>query len=321
MRRAAALLLAAVAAQAGPGLTLEGEPFLPFRLNRAIARDEGGLSGTLELSGLRWDGSRALLCRTPLTGDSTSAELLFYLDEDIRALELREQGGAPLRLELPPPRENPDTPESRMRLRMRALDPPVRLSPDGEGPARFAFEGADLGLAGYQASAALFGVSLSKLPLGILAGFTLLALAAGSAPASWGRGRTLLRGLRVVGATGAALTVLVVSRPPATLFTVAFQAGAPGTRVYGVVERRAEQRPGYAWVSYAAGASEGAVPAPRVALVGLWTPSGPGIPVEEAIPAGARVRLSSPPVVQYSERGWCLCSRDFVTGWVVHEEP
>jgi hypothetical protein len=52
--------------------------------------------------------------------------------------------------------------------------------------------------------------------------------------------------------------------------------------------------------------------------VGLWAPAGRGIPLAEAVPQGALVRFSSPPLVSVLEGEALLSSPDFITGWVVH---
>ena len=64
-RCAALALLLAAAAAAAPGLRLEGGPFRPYRINRAVVADDEGLLGRLELWGLRWDG-RADWGETPV---------------------------------------------------------------------------------------------------------------------------------------------------------------------------------------------------------------------------------------------------------------
>ena len=276
-----------------------------------MSRD-AGLAGPLELVGLRWDGGRVPLFRTEVAGRTQSVEVVFYLDEDIRGLELRVPGEAPLDLDLA--REDGPGAEMGMRKQLRGFDPPTHLEAAGLPPERFSLGGADLVMAGFQASYALFAIPISWLPLAPLAGFAVVALFA----ATLGRKGIFLT---VGAALAATLLVVRLAGPKPTLYRVLFPAEGPDSRVSGVVERHIEELPGYRRVTYAAGQGEGA-PFSRlgsIELIGLWAPVGAGIPVTELVPPGARVRFSSAPLATAVGGEVLFGAGDFVTGWVLHD--
>lgn len=310
-----------VLATASPGLHLEGGPFLPYRLNHAVAVDAEGLSGLIEVSGVRWDGARVSLFRAEQEAQSQSVELAFYVDEDIRGLELKRDGVREWAIDLAAEEGKTSTisaEETALRARMRGLDPPVHLALTSGAPERFSLMGSDLVLAGFQASSALFGLSVRPAPWFLLAGFALVASLIGIWSVSGGTWRLrLLRG----GATlAAALAVTLMAVPEPTFFRVLLSGEGPGARVSGTLERRVDRWPGYTQVTYAAGEAEGGgAPGPgSVDLVGLWTPAGTGIPVPEVAPGGSLVRFSSPPRVIRAGGDLRFASADFITGWVVH---
>ena len=295
-----------MAALASPGLRLEGGPFLPYRINQAVAVDDDGLLGILELQGLRWDGSRVPLFRTRVAALSQSVELAFYLDEDFRGLELRGDGPSSHRaasLDLAAA-GTLGAEETALRVRMRGLAPPVHFAPDVNAPPRFALLGTDLVTAGFQASSALFGRSISRLPLMLLGAFTLAAWIASIIPPTTRRGRVWVRAVSAGTALVATVAVVYLAAPRAVFYSVAFPAS-------GVVERRTEELPGYTRVAYR-GPGAG-----TVELVGLWAPLATGVPVRDVVPVDAWVRFSSPPLVLGEG---VLVSKDFVTGWVIHAE-
>jgi len=311
-RPACLALMLSVSAQTAPGLRLEGGPFLPYRINRATAIREEGFSGSLELVGLRWDGGRVPLSRSEVEGRIQAVALAFYLDEDIRSLELAARGEAPLRLDLA---GEPalGAAETDVRKRMRGFDPPAHLEAAGTPPERFSLGGADLVMAGFQASYALFSLPVSWVPLAPLAGLAGVAVVA----SALGRRGAVLSGVAALATT---LLVVPLAAPRPMLYRVVFPGEGPETRVSGVVERRIEERAGYRQVVYAAGQAEGSVypQAGSAELVGLWAPGGTGLPVEEVVPSEALVRFSTPPLAISGRGGTRLSAPDFVTGWVLH---
>ncbi len=316
-----ACLLALLAAW--PALTqdlrLELGAFQPYRMNTARLLSQEGFSGDLEVSGRLWDGRDIPLFRTHLAAETRAVELVFYLDEDVKGVRC-QVGGRSVDVDLAgiegrhggvPPKE------ATLRGRMRSLDPPVHFAPRGEASERFSLAGTDLVMAGFQASTTLFGPVPSRIPLWWLGGFAVAALVVSALPTRrpWTR-LLLLAGLSVP----VALAVLKVANPRPTLFSVSFPGAVSGTRVAGSLERSLEEKPGYTRMSWNGGA-EGGLSAPgadRVELVGLWAPAGRGIPLAEAVPQGALVRFSSPPLVSVLEGQALLSSPDFITGWVVH---
>lgn len=325
LRTVSLILLLSVAAMASPDLRLEGGPFLPYRINHAVASDAEGMLGSLELAGQRWDGSRVTLFRTFLKARSEAVDLVFYLDEDIRGLELKVEGQGTVRtssvdLAAGEGRSGAITEgEVEARDRMRRLDPPVHLTPEGSASERFSLMGSDVVMAGFQASS-LFGLPVSRVPLLLLGGFALLALAAAAIPSDTTRGKVWARTLAIVASLGATIAVVLLTAHRPTLFTVAFADDGPGARVSGVLERRIDELPGYTRMAYAAGQEEGpGLPKPdQVELVGIWAPTDGGIPVTDVVPPGSLVRFSSPPTATVAEGEALLGSKDFITGWVVH---
>ncbi len=322
-------LLLSMAAQALPGLHLEGGPFLPYRINHATATHTDGLLGTVELMGQRWDGTRVPLFRTRVAARSQAVALDFYLDEDIRGLELQVDGqgsDGSVAFDLAAAEGKAGAlaaGETALRKRMRGLDPPVHFAPDGAPPERFSLLGSDLVMAGFQASYGLFAVSASRAPLMPLGGFVLAALIATAIASSTLGRRIVARVLTVTAALGATVAIVLLAIPRPTLFSLAFPADGPGVRVSGMVERKVDELPGYTRVTYAAVQGEGAsvVSSGTVELVGLWAPTGKGVPVADMVPAGALVRFSSPPLATWVEGELVFGSKDFVTGWVVHAHP
>lgn len=319
MRRWGWLLVLLVAWPAlGQGLRLELGTVGPYRMNTARVLADESLTGDLELSGRLWDGRDVPLFRTRLAAETRTEELVFYLDEDIRALECRagerratvDLAGLDGRLGGIAPEE------AALRNRMRAMDPPIHLMPRGEAPERFTLPGTDLVMAGFQASTTLFGFEVPRRSLWPLAGFAGLALAAAALAARRPRAGRLLLSAGALLAAGAALWL---AEPRPTLFSVSFQGAVPGARVAGSLQREVEARPGYlrvAWRGGEGGSRETGLD--HVDLVGFWTPAGQGIPLGDVVPAGALLRFSSPPLVTRGEEGMDLSAPDFVTGWVVH---
>ncbi len=321
-------LLASAAALAAPGLRLRGEPFLPYRINHAVASQEDGVLGNLELQGQRWDGSEVTLFRTQVKARSQAVELAFYLDEDIRRLIL-QVGGPETRQVLAVELAAAGTggavmpaAESAARIRMRRLTPPVYLAPGGEAPERFSLPGSELATAGLQASSSLFRIPVSRTPLWLLGGFAGLALLLAGLPFHFPRGKRLAR-LFAVGLATLAILFLVDRRP--ILFIVAFPGDAEGAkrsddppsfmsgaRLSGTLERRVDEQPGYRRVAYLSAQGQ-------VELVGLWAPLAPGLPLGAVVPSGASVRFSVVPLLTMAEGELCIGAQGFVTGWVVHE--
>jgi hypothetical protein len=320
MRFGCLALLLSAAVQAAPGLRLAGGPFLPYRVNHAVANHTDGILGQVELLGRRWDGAWVPLFRTRVVALSQVVELAFYLDEDIRGLELRVEGQraegiTSVDLASGDGQSGPnDAEEAALRSRMRGLDPPIRLEPAGDAPERFSLVGSDLVLAGLQASSALFVISASRTPLILLGGFVIAALIATMVD------RRIAKVLIVGMALGAAMAVVYLAAPRPTFISVSFPAAGPEARVSGVVERRVEELPDYRRVTYA-GQGEGTAleRAGTVDLVGLWAPVGRGVPLVDIVPPGSRVRFSSPPVATWVDGELRFESKDFITGWVVHE--
>lgn len=305
MRLLLAFLLTTLAT-ASPSLRLEGGPFLPYRVNQAVAVDDEGLFGRLELLGLRWDGRRIPLFRTQVAARSQSVALVFYLDEDIRGLELQSEGpgsNATAALDLAAV-GTIGAEETLLRTRMRGLKPPVHRSPEEYAPGRFVLSGSDLASAGFQASSALFGHAASRVPLLPLGAFVLAVWVIASISPAAGRRRTILRVVTAATVVTVAIAVVYLAVPKPRLFKVAF----PKT---GVVERKTFEWPEYTLVVYT-GPEAG-----TVELVGFWAPLGTGIPVADVVPPGARVRFSVPPIA--TGEG-VLVSEVFVTGWVVHAQ-
>jgi len=308
-----ALLLSLTLQAATEGPRLEGGPFLPYRINHATVSREEGLTGRLELLGQRWDGGKVPLFRTEVEGRTQAVDVVFYLDEDIRSLELRAPGAGPAHVELVR-EEGSDPAEAALRQRMRRFNPPAHLETSGTPPERFSLGGTDLGMAGFQASYALFLLPISRLPLAPLAGFALVAVFA----AALGRRGPALRAGAVLAAT---VLGVYLAAPKPTLYRIVFPAEGPEARMSGVVERRIEERPGARHVVYAAGQEEGGIQAHggSTELVGLWAPARTGISLEELVPPGARVRFSSPPLATLEHGETRLTAPEFVTGWVLHE--
>lgn len=303
MRLLLAFLLA-VAAVAAPGLRLEGDPFLPYRINHGVAADEDGLIGTLELLGLRWDGARIPLFRAPVGARSQSVELDFYLDEEFRGLELRI--GSERSVSIPLADVGlVDAEEAALRLRMRGLVPPTHISPEARSPQSFQLLGSDPLAAGSLAASELFGLPVSRLPLAPLGVFAAVTLLLSAIPWAVRGRRRIAWGVMAGASIGATLLVVHLGAPRPRVFSVAFPGAGGASRV----ERRTDEQPAYTRVTYS-GAGAG-----PVELIGLWAPTGTGIPVAEVVPAEARVRFSAPPLIAGEGR---FLSRDFVTGWVVH---
>jgi hypothetical protein len=320
------VVLFSMAARAAPGLSLEGGPFLPYRINHATARSTGGLFGNVELAGQRWDGVRVPLCRMRATTRSEVLDLVFYLDEEIRGLELQVDGQGPASIDIAAGEGKAgaiEAGETALRSRMRSLNPPVHLAREGEAPERFSLGGSDLVMTGFQASNALFADPVSRAPLVPLGGFVLAVLIAAMIAPSTRRRRIIARALTVSAVLGATVAIVYLAAPRPRLYSVALPADGPDARVSGVVERMTEELPGYTRVTYAAGRGEGSGNAGSgtVNLVGLWAPGQRGVPVADLVPPGSLVRFSSPPLVTLLDGEFVFGSKGFVTGWVVHENP
>lgn len=341
-------LLASAAALAAPGLRLRGEPFLPYRINHAVAFHEGGVLGNLELQGQRWDGSEVTLFRTQVKARSQAVALAFYLDEDIRRLILRVGGPETrqvLAVELAAAGAGGaamPVDEIAACIRMRRLTPPVYLAPGGEAPERFSLLGSDLATAGLQASSSLFRIPVSPTPLWLLGGFAGFALILAVLPFHSRRGKRLAR-LIAVGMATLAILFLVDRRP--ILFSVTFPGDDPdvvsglgpdttwgstrgdaegakrpggppsfmsGARLSGTFERLVDEQPGYRRIAYLAAQGQ-------VELVGLWAPLAPSLPLGAVVPPGAWARFSAVPLLTMAEGEVFIGAQGFVTGWVVHE--
>ena len=312
--------------QASPSLRLDGGPFLPYRINHATATSSEGLFGSVELLGQRWDGTRVPLFRTHVTARSQAVELVFYLDEDIRGLELQVDGQGmeePVSIDLAASEGKSgavDESETVLRNRMRGLDPPIHLAPDGDPPQRFSMVGSDPIMAGFQASYALFSISVSRAPLVPLGGFILVTMFAAAITPSTRRRQIIARAITIFVVLGVTVAIVFLAVPRPTLFSVAFPTDRPDARISGVLERRIEELPGYTRVTYAAGQGEGfgAMESGNVELVGLWAPAGRGVPMADIVPSGSLVRFSVPPLATLLDGELMFGSKDFVTGWVVH---
>ncbi|HNX31523.1 MAG TPA: hypothetical protein PKM35_07955 [Holophaga sp.] len=301
-RCAALALLLAAAATASPGLRLEGGPFRPYRINRAAVVDDEGLLGRLELWGLRWDGARVLLFRAPVAARTRSLDADFYLDEDIRNLEVvvDEPGaGRSATFEAAAP-GTPDPAEAALRLRMRGLEAPLLIVQHGDGPAAFDFRGSDVVTAAFQASSALFTLPVDRAPLLLLGAFALVALAASASR------RREARALVILAALGTTAAVFSLAAPRAVLFSLVF----PDGKVPGTVRRTVREAPGCTRIAYVDAEGSGGLE-----LVALRAPAGTGIPVDDVVPPGGQVRFSSPPTIT-GER--LMTSEAFTTGWVLH---
>jgi hypothetical protein len=301
---------------------IEEEAFLPYRFNHAVVVDDDGVTGSVDLEGVRWDGTRAALFHTDVNAKTPRVDLLFYLDEDFRALELHIPGQEfPLLVDLAKREsESPALPkeETALRTRMRGLDPPSALASDGDTPAQFSLQGSDLVMAGFQASSRLFGLPIPRAPLVMLGCFSLFAVAIPILSRGQKKWKTLVRAIAAMAATGLAV---FLSHPKPVLFQVAFSDDGPGSRVSGILERQMEEWPNFTQVSYAAGQGEqaGFARPGKVQLVGIWAPTLQGVPLDEVASTESLVRFSSPPLVTMIDGGAHLRSTAFITGWVVHE--
>lgn len=305
---------------------LDGGPFLPYRINRASLAADEGLLGDLELDGRRWDGTAIPLFRAQLGAQMGRTEIAFYLDEEVRGLEVRLAGvGEPRVLQLDLTRAEGREPpgETKLRARMRALDPPLRFAPSARPPARFALEGSDLGSAGVRVAAILFGVPISRTPLIFLGLSSLAAALAAALPRSGGRRSALAVILPLAAALAVTPLVALLAPPPPTLFRAAFPGHDPSAPVSGVLERRIEERTDHTLISYAASQAEAGALAQRgrVELVGLSALPEQGIPLEEVAAPGSILRLFPAPVVTNRDGQLRLGGRGFILGWVVRHEP
>ena len=318
-------------ALASPSLHLEGGPFLPYRMNHAVVTSPNGLLGTVELLGQRWDGTLAPLYRCQGSARSESVDLVFYLDEDIRGLRLQvdgqeSDGAAFIDLATDEGKSGAmEVGETVLRNRMRSLDPPIHLAPDGDPPERFSLVGSDLIMSGFQASSALFSISASRAPLIPIGGFLLIVLITAALPLNTGRRRILASTLTICAAFGSTAVIVYLAVPRPTLFSVAFAADRHDAKISGVMERKVDERPGYTRVAYAARQelqSDAVKPETgnpgTVELVGLWAPTRIGVPVTDIVPSGSLVRFISPPLVTLVDGVPVLGSKNFITGWVVH---
>ena len=301
--RSAVLALPLALLAAPPPVHLEGAPFLPYRINQAVLAGPEGMRGEVELQGVRWSGGRVPLFRTQVTARTEAVDLDFYLDEDIRALEVRVAGEEAQLLELDPVRDL-DPAEGAVREMLRGLAPPIHLARGEARPDRFPVPAGGAAAAGFHAAAELFGVASSRTPLLVLGLFAAVVLAA-SALASRMPVR-LLWALSLLAAGGASVVVVRLAAPRPLLIRVAF----PGTAGSHVLVRQSRELPGYARVDYLEGGRPGSVD-----LVAFQAPSGRGIPVLDIVPPEGRVRFSAPPCITGDRK---FEAEGFVTGWVLH---
>lgn len=312
------LLIALLPFIARADVRLDGGPFLPYRINQAVLADATGMEGTVEIVGRRWDDTRVPLFRTRLTAVSESVKACFYLDEDIRALEVtRGEGEAIFMLDLAAEQRGlvATDEDTALRDRMRALAPPVHTTPGGEAPSRFTLMGSDLGMAGFQAASTLFRWSPPPAPALVLLGFSLIAALIAAIQAPTRRGKLAKQFLLVVLVLGGSATVLLLGRPKAILFRVAFPRTEAAAQLSGVLERRTEELDGYQRVTYSTDRKEEDAP---VQLIGVWAPPGTTLPMRDALPEGAAVRFSRPPCIELEGSEYQLMGQWFVTGWVDH---
>ncbi|HWQ09283.1 MAG TPA: hypothetical protein VN436_09255, partial [Holophaga sp.] len=206
--RAGCLAFGLAAAALAATIRLEGGPFAPYRINQGRLVLDEGLLGDVELTGRRWSGTRVPLFRTRLAARTQALDLAFYLDEDIRELEVRTGYGEafPLALET----SSPGPAEAAVRARLHDLEPPVRLASREAGPQRFAFRTRGLPEAGIEAASSLFGVPPPRAPLVVLGIFGGIVLAG-----SVLRSRRQAWAVTVLATAGAAGAVLFLAAPRA----------------------------------------------------------------------------------------------------------
>jgi len=342
MRRdAIAAIVLAVAVLASAPLTaegrlrLEGGPLLPYRFNRALLASEAGLRGDIVATGVRWDGSRAVLFRSAVAATTDSFEVAFYLDEDFRSLELRAgtaAGEAGLSLDLSRSTglgAPADPAEAATRSAMRELRPPIKALPSEAVPRRMPLDGLDLLTAASRAASTLFDPPYPWAAIALLAAAAIAAAVAAALPrrgegdeAAGGGAKKggfsfpsalfTLGGILAVSAAAA----LLASRPP-VLYRAIFPSRDPSLTLSGYLERRSSARGGYALVQYSPPSEGPAELAESAILVAIEVPPGSRLPLDEAAPAAARVRFSPPPVV--AERGGSFFLEGNSVGWVLDE--
>ncbi len=309
---------------------LEGGPFLPYRINAATLKDPSGLIGEMRLEGRSWDGSRLPLFEGRNAASSSSAELHFYLDEDIRSLVLTAadaSGQVSIELDLSAEENRQGAlgpAELAERDRMRALSIPPRLaapiSPEG---GSLVLEASDILAAARLASSRFFAPQRPPIAITVLAisalGLALASLLRRGGPRLRGAGI----GLGIALALAGAIVAAAMAAPGPWLFRAAFPPAAQGSQVSGVLERRLELRPGYTLVSFAPGEAESS-PAPlqkwpALLFIGFSTSGAAGIPLAELGPEGSLMRLSPAPMVSSRGGSMTLRSGSFTTGWIVNE--
>lgn len=321
--------VAAVAAK----LEIEGGPFLPYRFNRAGLVSEAGIRGAIEAVGIGWDGTRTPLFGTRVEASTERLEIAFYLDEDVRALEIRSdtlEGEARLRLEFAQETgfgAASDPAEMKTRRAIRELRPPPMI-PLSRPPARsLSLDGLDLRAAAASAAESLFGPPYPTVALAVLA---LAALAFAVAPAlrrkAWTDGarassarRSSLLAIGLCSALLVAVAVAALAARKPALYVADFPTRDPSLTLSGTLERGEAEKRGYALATYAP-RREGTEDIEGTARLAAFDfPHGSGLPLDEVASASARVRFSPPPML--SSRGDELVLVGSSIGWIIDAKP
>jgi hypothetical protein len=316
------------------GLRLVGGPWLPYRFATAKLEAQEGITGTVSVTGTYWDDSSRLLFSARSRAWSASFDLAFYVDEDLKSLDIRAEtaaGPRELSVDLSAAalaEAAPGAEEVARRAAMRALPFPYLNPHVGRPPAKVAFTSVDLRAAAIQATEACL---VREPPIASLAALAVLALLAGllgslwPAPARRGSAKERLAGTglpppRLLGPARLAVALLALAATlallPATPLLTRVELPRPdATGGYRAV---LEARRGMAASVRVTDFAPSGDPGPggsHLALIAAATPGPRGIALDLVVPAGRDCVFSSRPLVTLREGNPELRFAEPSLGW------
>jgi len=304
----------------GAGLRLSGGSFEPYRFTHARLECEAGIRGHVEAIGTDWNGGRRLLYEGRNEAWTEAADLVFYVDETLKGIEIEADTGSgrqSLSLDIASlalANAVPDDAELARRAALRDLPLPFSSPRQAKMPAAFRLDASDLSDAASQIAAACFCLDP---PTGVLAVLAVFIVAASGLTAMRRRmppraSLALTLGLSVL---ATAAVVIVLPREPRIII-----AELPQSRGEGSISHSGE-------LVLDSGASDGG-PVMRyltsdpgnLSFLAVSTPGKGGIPLSVMEIREGSFVFSSPPAVFSRSGGLGLHFERWTTGWMAWQD-
>lgn len=310
------LPLRATAETAGTSLRLSGGSFVPYRFTHATLECDAGIIGDVRMTGADWGGGTRLLYEGRSKAWAGSIELVFYVDEGLKSLEIEAETGngrQTLFLDLAPlalAKAAPDDAELARRAFLRDLPLPYSSPRQSKSPASMQLAASGLSDAASQIAASCLCL---EPPTGALAALALFIMTAAGLAGLKRRMRPGMSGTATVGLSVLALAavILLLPREPRITIVDLPRPQGEGSMTYsGQLALESGKEGGASVMRYSTSNHAG------LSFAAISTPGKGGIPLLAIEARPGDFVFSSPPVVVAKDAGLELHCERWTTGWM-----